>query len=47
MKLDSLPKIKGSTHRHKVLGRGRGNGHGKTFGRGPKGMKARLALIHN
>ena len=26
MKLDSLPNIKGSTHRHKILGRGRGTG---------------------
>ena len=41
MKLDALPKIKGSTHRHKILGRGRGTGHGKTSGRGHKGMKAR------
>ena len=46
MKLDSLPKIKGSTHRHKVLGRGRGTGHGKTSGRGHKGMKARSGGGH-
>jgi large subunit ribosomal protein L15 len=46
MKLDSLPKIKGSTHRHKILGRGRGTGHGKTSGRGPKGMKARSGGGH-
>ncbi|MDR2980731.1 MAG: 50S ribosomal protein L15 [Puniceicoccales bacterium] len=41
MKLHSLPKIEGSTHRHKRLGCGRGSGHGKTSGRGHKGMKAR------
>ena len=46
MKLDSLPKIKGSTHRHKILGRGRGTGHGKTSGRGHKGMKARSGGGH-
>lgn len=41
MKLHSLPKIEGSTHRHKRLGCGMGSGHGKTSGRGHKGMKAR------
>ena len=41
MKLHSLPAIEGSTHRHKRLGCGRGSGHGKTSGRGHKGMKAR------
>ncbi len=46
MKLHSLPEIKGSTHRHKVLGRGRGSGHGKTSGRGHKGMKARSGGGH-
>ena len=46
MKLDALPKIKGSTHRHKILGRGRGTGHGKTSGRGHKGMKARSGGGH-
>ena len=46
MKLHSLPKIKGSTHRHKILGRGRGTGHGKTSGRGHKGMKARSGGGH-
>jgi large subunit ribosomal protein L15 len=46
MKLDSLPNIKGSTHRHKILGRGRGTGHGKTSGRGHKGMKARSGGGH-
>ena len=46
MKLHSLPAIKGSTHRHKILGRGRGTGHGKTSGRGHKGMKARSGGGH-
>lgn len=46
MKLHTLPEIKGSTHRHKVLGRGRGTGHGKTSGRGHKGMKARSGGGH-
>lgn len=41
MKLHTLPKIEGSTHRHKRLGCGSGSGHGKTSGRGHKGMKAR------
>ncbi len=41
MKLHNLPKIEGSTHRHKRLGCGRSSGHGKTSGRGNKGMKAR------
>ena len=41
MKLHTLPKIEGSTHRHKRLGCGRSSGHGKTAGRGNKGMKAR------
>ncbi|MDR2845036.1 MAG: 50S ribosomal protein L15 [Puniceicoccales bacterium] len=41
MKLHSLPAIEGSTHKHKRLGCGRGSGHGKTSGRGHKGMKAR------
>lgn len=41
MKLHLLPAIEGSTHRHKILGRGRATGHGKTSGRGHKGMKAR------
>ena len=41
MKLHTLPKIEGSTHRHKRLGCGRSSGHGKPSGRGHKGMKAR------
>ena len=41
MKLHTLPKIEGSMHRHKRLGCGRSSGHGKTSGRGHKGMKAR------
>jgi large subunit ribosomal protein L15 len=41
MKLHELPAVSGSTHKHKRLGCGRGSGHGKTSGRGHKGMKAR------
>ncbi|MCR5183267.1 MAG: 50S ribosomal protein L15 [Opitutales bacterium] len=41
MKLHTLPAIEGSTHRHKRLGCGPGSGHGKTSGRGNKGMLAR------
>lgn len=41
MKLHILPAIEGSTHRHKRLGCGPGSGHGKTSGRGNKGMLAR------
>jgi large subunit ribosomal protein L15 len=41
MNLHTLPAIEGSTHKHKRLGCGRGSGHGKTSGRGHKGMKAR------
>jgi large subunit ribosomal protein L15 len=46
MKLHALPNIKGATHRHKRLGCGRGSGHGKTSGRGHKGMKARSGGGH-
>lgn len=46
MKLHALPHIKGATHRHKRLGCGRGSGHGKTSGRGHKGMKARSGGGH-
>jgi len=46
MKLHALPHIKGATHRHKRLGCGRGSGHGKTCGRGHKGMKARSGGGH-
>jgi large subunit ribosomal protein L15 len=41
MKLHSLIKTPGSTHRRKRVGCGIGSGHGKTAGRGNKGMKAR------
>jgi large subunit ribosomal protein L15 len=41
MKLHSLSKTPGSTHRRKRVGCGLGSGHGKTSGRGNKGMKAR------
>ncbi len=46
MKLHALPHIPGATHRHKRLGCGRGSGHGKTCGRGHKGMKARSGGGH-
>lgn len=46
MKLHALPTIAGATHRHKRLGCGRGSGHGKTSGRGHKGMKARSGGGH-
>ena len=46
MKLHALPTIPGATHRHKRLGCGRGSGHGKTSGRGHKGMKARSGGGH-
>jgi large subunit ribosomal protein L15 len=41
MKLHTLYKTPGSTHRRKRVGCGIGSGHGKTSGRGNKGMKAR------
>jgi large subunit ribosomal protein L15 len=41
MRLSSLPKIQGSTHRTKRRGCGRASGHGKTSCRGSKGGKAR------
>jgi len=41
MKLHSLSNPKGAKHSHKRLGCGEGSGHGKTSGRGNKGMKAR------
>ncbi|MGC6456128.1 MAG: 50S ribosomal protein L15 [Coraliomargaritaceae bacterium] len=41
MNLDNIPTIKGATHPTKRLGRGEGNGHGKTCGRGHKGQKSR------
>jgi len=41
MNLHELQKSKGSTHRIKRLGRGRGSGLGKTSGKGHKGQMAR------
>jgi large subunit ribosomal protein L15 len=43
MRLDDLQPAPGSVRRRKVVGRGRGSGHGKTSGRGAKGDKARGA----
>lgn len=39
--LASLKKFKGSTHKSKALGRGRGSGKGGTSTKGGKGQKAR------
>ncbi len=39
--LGQLKPAKGSTHKQKVLGRGRGSGLGGTSGKGHKGQKAR------
>ena len=41
MNLENIPTIKGATHTTKRLGRGEGNGHGKTCGKGHKGQKCR------
>lgn len=41
MKLHTLKKADGSTHARKRVGRGNGSGHGKTSGRGHKGLKSR------
>ena len=41
MRLHSIKPAKGSTHRKKIVGRGRSSGHGKTSSRGHKGQKAR------
>jgi large subunit ribosomal protein L15 len=41
MKLHELQPASGSTKRRKVVGRGRGSGHGTTAGRGGKGQTAR------
>jgi len=41
MNLNDIPTIKGATHSTKRLGRGEGNGRGKTCGKGHKGQKAR------
>lgn len=41
--LDRLKRPHGAKKRKKVVGRGRGSGHGKTSGRGHKGEKARAS----
>lgn len=41
MKLHELKPPPGSKKRRKIVGRGRGSGHGKTAGRGGKGQTAR------
>jgi len=41
MNLNDIPTIKGATRPAKRLGRGEGNGRGKTCGKGHKGQKAR------
>ncbi len=41
--LDQLRRPQGARKRHKVVGRGRGSGHGKTSGRGNKGQNARAS----
>jgi large subunit ribosomal protein L15 len=41
MRLHELQPARGSTKRRKVVGRGRGSGHGTTAGRGGKGQTAR------
>ena len=41
--LNRLRQPHGAKKRHKVVGRGRGSGHGKTSGRGNKGQNARAS----
>ena len=41
--LDKLKRPRGITKRKKIVGRGRGSGHGKTSGRGEKGQNARAS----
>ena len=41
--LDRLKRPKGAKKRKKVVGRGRGSGHGKTSGRGEKGQNSRAS----
>ena len=41
--LNELKRPKGAKKRHKVVGRGRGSGHGKTSGRGEKGQNSRAS----
>ena len=42
--LTSLPAHEGSTHRRKIVGRGRSSGHGKTSGKGHKGQSSRTGF---
>ncbi len=41
MQLQDLKSPKGSRKRKRIVGRGRGSGHGKTSGRGENGQKSR------
>ena len=41
--LDKLKRPHGSHKRRKIVGRGRGSGHGKTSGKGEKGQNARAS----
>ena len=41
--LDKLRRPHGAKKRAKIVGRGRGSGHGKTSGRGQKGQNARAS----
>lgn len=41
MQLNEIKTVEGSRHRRKIVGRGRGSGHGKTSCRGHKGQGAR------
>lgn len=41
MQLQDLKSPKGSRKRRKIVGRGKGSGHGKTSGRGENGQKSR------
>lgn len=41
--LDRLKRPRGLRKRKKIVGRGRGSGHGKTSGRGEKGQNARAS----
>ena len=41
--LDRLKRPHGAKKRPKIVGRGRGSGHGKTSGRGQKGQNARAS----
>ena len=41
--LDKLRRPHGSRKRPKIVGRGRGSGHGKTSGKGEKGQNARAS----